>query len=515
MAPATFEGFDGVQDLIIDTDISIDVDDVGMLCAAHALVDLGEARILAMLHDSHATYGVGAISAINRYFGRDGIPIGAYSGPIGQRGPRSAFPEFTNTGQGWYAKEIAEQFPSPIRTVADAEEALPVFRRALESAADGSVTLVAVGFLTNVLALLRSPGGVALVQRKIKRVVIMGGIRECPGFDAGCPAAEWNIAGCGGKVNEWEQSQHGGCGDFDTLGAISHDAIELWPTTVPIVWTSWETGTPMKTGASMFQKPEIAASPCGVAYKLFCTTMREREPWLGDRWCTADHGRSSYDPLSLVYAVRGNRNDFWREEKGSNLIDSSTGVNTWRANAAGHQSYLIAKRDLDVIADHIDELLARRPLHENRQPPIAPPPAPPQIPPLRPPPRPPPSPPPPPPSPPSPPSPPLPSPPPPSPLTPPSPQLPLSSPSLSLMPLAIAQGTSTSADSVANSALLYAVGLAVMLIGAWMLVNELMHFRCKKSDGMVGGSTHRSTKRRGRRSGEKHVETVPLAGERI
>ena len=42
--------FDGVQDLIIDTDMSIDVDDVGMLCAAHALVDLGEARILAVLH---------------------------------------------------------------------------------------------------------------------------------------------------------------------------------------------------------------------------------------------------------------------------------------------------------------------------------------------------------------------------------------------------------------------------------------------------------------------------------
>ena len=61
MAPGTFEGFDGVQDLIIDTDMSIDVDDVGMLCAAHALVDLGEARILSVLHDSHAVYGIGTI----------------------------------------------------------------------------------------------------------------------------------------------------------------------------------------------------------------------------------------------------------------------------------------------------------------------------------------------------------------------------------------------------------------------------------------------------------------------
>lgn len=101
MGLGTFEGFGGVQDLIIDTDMSIDVDDVGMLCAAHNLMDAGEANILAVLHDAHAVYGVGAIAAINRYFGRDGIPVGAYTGPIGKPGPRSAFPEFTNEGQGW------------------------------------------------------------------------------------------------------------------------------------------------------------------------------------------------------------------------------------------------------------------------------------------------------------------------------------------------------------------------------------------------------------------------------
>ena len=100
----------GVEDLIIDTDMSIDVDDVGMLCAAHALVDLGEARILAVLHDSGATHGIGAVSVINRYFGRDGIALGAYTGPIGKPGPRSAHPEFTNEGQGWYVDELVKRF---------------------------------------------------------------------------------------------------------------------------------------------------------------------------------------------------------------------------------------------------------------------------------------------------------------------------------------------------------------------------------------------------------------------
>ena len=31
--------------LIVDTDLSIDVDDVGALCAAHALADVGEVRL--------------------------------------------------------------------------------------------------------------------------------------------------------------------------------------------------------------------------------------------------------------------------------------------------------------------------------------------------------------------------------------------------------------------------------------------------------------------------------------
>ena len=38
----------GVVRLIFDTDMDFDVDDVGALCAAHGLVRLGEAEILAV-----------------------------------------------------------------------------------------------------------------------------------------------------------------------------------------------------------------------------------------------------------------------------------------------------------------------------------------------------------------------------------------------------------------------------------------------------------------------------------
>lgn len=69
--------------IIFDTDMSIDVDDVGALCVAHALEDLEETEILAVLHNTGLKEGVGAISVINHFYGRDHIQIGAYRGPIG------------------------------------------------------------------------------------------------------------------------------------------------------------------------------------------------------------------------------------------------------------------------------------------------------------------------------------------------------------------------------------------------------------------------------------------------
>ena len=71
------------EKIIIDTDMSIDVDDVGALCIAHVLSDLHETRLLAVVHDAALETGVAAIASINSYFGRADIPIGAYRGPVG------------------------------------------------------------------------------------------------------------------------------------------------------------------------------------------------------------------------------------------------------------------------------------------------------------------------------------------------------------------------------------------------------------------------------------------------
>jgi len=67
------------SNLIIDTDMGYDVDDVGAVCIAHALQDAGEANILGIVHDTGFEKGIGAVSVLNTFYGHD-IQLGAYNG---------------------------------------------------------------------------------------------------------------------------------------------------------------------------------------------------------------------------------------------------------------------------------------------------------------------------------------------------------------------------------------------------------------------------------------------------
>ena len=67
--------------LIIDTDMDFDVDDVGAVCVANAMADRGEAELLAVVHDMGYPRGVAAPSVLNHYYGRDSVPLGAFKVP--------------------------------------------------------------------------------------------------------------------------------------------------------------------------------------------------------------------------------------------------------------------------------------------------------------------------------------------------------------------------------------------------------------------------------------------------
>ena len=228
--------------LLIDTDMSIDVDDVGALCAAHALADRCETRLLAMVHDTGLGAGAAALSLINEYYGRGDLPIGSYTGVVGDP-TLTTEPQWTSHGRGVYVDYLVERWPQGAATFGPQASAVRVMRDALGSAEDGSVVLASIGFATNIRQLLLSesgsggdslPSGVELVRAKVRHMVMMGG-RARPDWRRNPP--EWNFAGCGR-----------GCGPYAALPAITNATLRAWPPSVPLSFIGFEAGVDVQTG---------------------------------------------------------------------------------------------------------------------------------------------------------------------------------------------------------------------------------------------------------------------------
>ena len=358
-----------------------------------------------MVHSSATKYGVGGISAINRYYGRDHLEIGAYKGPIGRvrKNHQSPWgfmrdPPLPPWEEGPYAKDLVDTFPGArIIDATQAPSSLSVLRKQLAEAAPNSVKIVAVGYAINILELLLSKGdqrsnldGVELVKSKVSELIFMGGRRGYPDnrwLDEYELEEQWNFCGstdlndvCGGKG--------AGCGNQSNLGQITYDALNLWPKEqVPITYLNFETGVDIWTGgvlntANLLDtSPWLDASPCSRAYHSFCNTNKG--------WCLDDGNRQSWDSQAVLYAVRGTEG-LYDVEPGSIKVNPETCGSEWNPSEAGDAgdtpqefSLVLPGRSYEIVEKHIDDLLLQERLWK---PSPLPPPSPPSPPPWSPPP---------------------------------------------------------------------------------------------------------------------------------
>ena len=220
---------DDPKRIILETDMTFDVDDVGALAVLHALADDGRARILAVNFNEVHKSGAGAIDAINTWYGRGDIPIGVYRGELSGPDPSR------------YLDHVAA-FPHRL-PAEGARDALDVYRRVLKDQPDGSVTIVSVGFLNNLGDLLRAEAD--LVAAKVELLVVMGG-RHNDGF---------NLV------------RHG-------LVETTGEVIENWPTPLAIS----DYGGRVRTGSALADTP--AGNPVREAYfRWFNGKFEGRSSW--------------------------------------------------------------------------------------------------------------------------------------------------------------------------------------------------------------------------------------------
>ena len=219
---------------------------------------------------------------------RDDVPIGAYTtGHIGH----------ADFGPHPYVDLLVSSVPGPIHNSSQTLSALEVYKTALNAAADHSVTIASIGFATNLHALLADADGASLVARKVRRLVTMGG--WYPQSPTPHAAAEWNFGGCGPTnvcVDFNNFTVPASC-HYDSLGPLTFDLYsQLWPPSVPITFLGGEVGEPVLTGGVLTDGAP-ASSPVRAAYIAY----------------NGPYGnRSSWDPMTLLYAVRGNSANWYQ-----------------------------------------------------------------------------------------------------------------------------------------------------------------------------------------------------------
>lgn len=299
--------------IIFDTDLGPDYDDVGALAFLHAMADSGKAEILATVSSNKNELVAPSIEVINNYFNRPDLPVGA---------PKS---QGANLGssQHW-ADSIVAKYSHTISSTSDAADAVSVYRKILQSQPDKSVTIVTVGFLTNLSNLLKSKpdeisnlSGNELVNKKVSRLVSMAG--SFPG------GKEFNIF-------------------VDSVS--SKYVFENWPG--EIIFTGFEIGKEIFTGLRLIGSP-VQNSPVKDVFRISIPLSDE------DR-----NGRMSWDETAVLIAVYGTEG-FFNTRRGT-IVVNIDGSNSWKDDPEGKHQYVIQKMPLPEITKFIEDRIMHIPI---------------------------------------------------------------------------------------------------------------------------------------------------------
>ncbi len=295
--------------IIFDTDMGNDCDDVGALFILHSSVARGDAKLLATMGCVSADAVAPALDAINTWFGHPEIPVGTLKDTGFLAGPH-------------FTAEIARRFPHKFASSKDYPDAITLYRQILAKQPDGSVIVLAVGPLRNLAHLLSSGPDTAspldgrmLVKKKVKRLDIMGG--HYP------PTAS-------GKDAEW---------NFKQDPASAATICSAWPT--PVLFNG-EGGSTNSGRRVTYEMPEH--NPLTMAYRLYPGVG-----FAGDRL--------SWDSVSSLVAVRNPSPLYEVVSGGINVVDAATGINTWQSVGEANHAYLVRKSAQNVIETALEDMM--------------------------------------------------------------------------------------------------------------------------------------------------------------
>lgn len=299
--------------IIFDSDMGPDYDDVGAITLLHAFADSGQAKILATIASTKYDGVACVMNAFNIYFNRPDIPIAV---PKGQASTLRDPQHWTDT--------LIAKYPHNIKNNADVPDAAELYRKILSTQPDHSVTIVTVGFLTNLSNLLLSKAdkyssldGKDLVKQKVKQLVCMAGR-----FPSG---SEFNV---------------------NQDAVASQNVFSTWPTN--ILFSGFEIGWKIRVGLPLIHNNTIHNSPVKDVFSI-CIPMSTED----------SAGRMSWDETAVLVAVKG-YGPFYNLEFGQIRV-ASDGSNTWSTEGKQH-AHLVEAVSPEMVRAYINKVIMHQPV---------------------------------------------------------------------------------------------------------------------------------------------------------
>ena len=288
------------QNIIFETDMGNDVDDALAIDMLYKFAKQGQIRLLAVMLNKEGQFPPQYIDLLNTWYGKKRIPIGV-SGRADQ-----SIVAGNNYTQTICEKTDKQGKPLYKRSIKDYNKLLPapkLYRKLLAKAKDHSVTIVSVGFSTNLALLLDSEAdeysplsGRELVRKKVERLVTMAGNISNPKHH------EYNV------VN-----------DIPSCQKVYRD----WPT--PIYTSPFELGEQIKYPARSIENDFgwTAHHPIVDSYKAYLPKIEDRPTW---------------DLTAVLFAI--NPQDFFMVSPSGRITVTDEGSTLFKPQADGNHYYL-------------------------------------------------------------------------------------------------------------------------------------------------------------------------------
>ena len=273
--------------VIFDTDMGNDVDDALALAMLHAVASRGEVKLLAVTVSKDNPWAAEYVRMVDEYYGRSTIPVGIVHDGKTQE-------------DGLYVKQICELHHRRPNKAAVAD-AVQLLRKTLAGEQDGAVTLIQVGFSTNLARLIESSpdrysglNGIDLVKKKVRLLTVMAG-----NFAQSKP--EYNVM---------------------TDVSAAQKLFASWPT--DIYFSGFEVGLAILYPASSIEHDFPEGNPVAEAYRAYAKMPYDRPTW---------------DLTTVLYDLRPDRGYFDVSPPG-NVVVAANGATTFQPDPQGKRYFL-------------------------------------------------------------------------------------------------------------------------------------------------------------------------------